>query len=51
VQDRAGHRVSLAFTLEQSLAERFAATDKAMVAALALTEPQAPTAAKPAVTK
>jgi hypothetical protein len=51
VQDRAGHRVSLAFTLEQSLSERFATTDKAMVAALALTEPPAPTAAKPAVTK
>jgi hypothetical protein len=51
VQDRAGHRVSLAFTLEQSLSERFAATDKAMVAALSLTEPPAPTAAKPSVTK
>jgi hypothetical protein len=56
VQDRAGHRVSLAFTLEQSLVDRFAATDRAMVAALALTDPPAPTAApttaaKPVETK
>jgi hypothetical protein len=51
VQDRAGHRVSLAFTLEQSLQDRFAGTDRAIVAALALTEPPAPTAAKPVQTK
>lgn len=51
VQDRAGHRVSLAFTLEQSLTDRFAATDRAMIAALALTDPPAPTAAKPVETR
>lgn len=51
VQDRAGHRVSLAFTLEQSLTDRFAATDRAIVSALALTDPPAPTAAKPVETK
>ncbi len=51
VQDRGGHRVSLAFTLEQSLAERFDATDQAIVAAMMLTEPPTPTAAKPVETK
>ena len=51
VQNRAGQRVSLAFTLEQSLAERFAATDRAIISAMTLTEPPAPTAAKPVETK
>ncbi len=51
IQDRQGHRVSLAFTLEQELLERFAAADVAMVSALQLTEPPAPTAAKPVQTK
>jgi hypothetical protein len=51
VQNRAGQRVSLAFTLEQSLAERFAATDRAIISALALTEPPTPTAARPVETK
>ncbi len=51
VQDRQGNRVSLAFTLEQSLTERFAATDRALVAAISFTEPPAPTAAKPVATK
>ncbi len=51
VQNRAGQRVSLAFTLEQSLTERFAATDRAIIAALTLTEPPAPTAAKQVETK
>ncbi len=51
VQNRAGQRVSLAFTLEQSLTERFAATDRAIIAALSLSEPPTPTAAKPVETK
>jgi hypothetical protein len=51
VQDRTGRRVSLAFTLEQNLAERFAETDRDLVATLTLTEPPTPTAAKPVETK
>ncbi len=51
VQDRQGRRVSLAFTLEQNLQERFAATDRAIVAALRLTDPPTPTAAKPVNTQ
>jgi hypothetical protein len=47
VQDRSGRRVSLAFTLEQGLSERFAETDRALVAAITLTDPPTPTAAKP----
>lgn len=47
VQDRSGRRVSLAFTLEQSLSERFAETDRELVATIALTDPPTPTAAKP----
>jgi len=47
VQDRSGKRVSLSFTLEQSLAERFAETDRELVAAITLTDPPTPTAAKP----
>ncbi|REK17649.1 MAG: hypothetical protein DWQ37_05835 [Planctomycetota bacterium] len=51
VQDRQGHRVSLAFTLESGKRERFAAADSAFVSAVRLTEPPAPTAAKPVQTK
>lgn len=51
VQDRQGHRVSLAFTLEQQLRERFADADRRVVGALQLTTPSTPTAAKPATTK
>jgi len=51
VQDRQGHRVSLAFSLEQSLRERFADADRRVVEALRLTVPPTPTAAKPANTK
>lgn len=51
VQDRQGHRVSLAFSYEQSVAEQFADADQRMIAALQLTEPPTPTAAKPATTK
>jgi hypothetical protein len=47
VQDRQGRRVSLAFTYQESLKERFAGADQGVIAALRLTEPQAPTAAKP----
>jgi hypothetical protein len=47
VQDRKGHRVSLAFTFQESLRERFAAADRGMLSALRLSEPQAPTAARP----
>jgi hypothetical protein len=48
VQDRDGRRVSLAFTFQESQKDRFAAADQGMITALRLTEPQAPTAAKPA---
>ncbi len=51
VQDRQGHRVSLAFTLQQNLRERFAEADRRVVEALQLTEPPTPTAAKPVTTK
>ena len=51
VQDRQGHRVSLAFTLQQSLREQFAEADRRLVEALQLTEPPTPTAAKPVTTK
>lgn len=54
VQDRQGHRVSLAFTLEQSLSERFAEADRQVIGNLKLTEPPTPTAARlarPAKTK
>ena len=50
VQDRQGRRVSLAFTLEQSLRERFADADRRVVDALQLTDPPAPTAARPVKT-
>jgi hypothetical protein len=51
VQDRQGHRVTLAFTYQESLRERFAAADRSVIDALQLTEPAAPTAAKPAQTR
>jgi hypothetical protein len=47
VQDRQGRRVSLAFTYQESLKERFAGADQGMISALRLTEPAAPTAARP----
>lgn len=47
VQERSGKRVSLSFTLEQRLSERFAETDRELVAAITLTDPPTPTAAKP----
>jgi hypothetical protein len=50
VQDRQGRRVSLAFTLEQSLRERFADADRRVVEAIQLTDPPAPTAARPVQT-
>jgi len=48
LQDEQGRGVSLAFTYEQQRAERFAASDQALVAGLRLVEAQSPTAAKPA---
>lgn len=47
IQDSQGKRVSLAFTYEQDLAERFAQADRAMVQRLRMTETPASTAAKP----
>jgi hypothetical protein len=47
VQDASGKRVSLAFTYEQDLAERFAQADRAMVQRLRMIEAPAPTAAMP----
>jgi hypothetical protein len=51
VENRRGQRVSLAFTLEASLQERFAQADRLLVGDLRLLEPAAPTAAKPAPKK
>jgi hypothetical protein len=51
IQDRQGRRVSLAFTFQESLRERFAAADRGVVEALRLTDPPAPTAAKPATAR
>jgi hypothetical protein len=51
IQDRQGRRVSLAFTLEQNLQERFAATDLGIIADMRLTDPPTPTAAKPVRTQ
>lgn len=48
IQDRQGHRVSLAFTFQENQRERFGAADQGVVAALRLSEPPTPTAAKPA---
>ena len=47
IQDPQGKRVSLAFTYEQDLAERFAQADRAMVQRLRMTETPATTAVKP----
>ncbi len=47
IQDTAGKRVSLAFTYEQELSERFAQADRAMVQRLRMTDATVPTAAKP----
>jgi hypothetical protein len=47
ITDGKGQRVTLAFTFEQDLEERFAQADRVLVSQLRLTEPPAPTAAKP----
>ncbi len=47
IQDSDGKRVTLAFTYEQDLAERFAQADRLLAAQVRLTQPPAPTAAKP----
>ncbi len=47
IQDSDGRRVSLAFTYEQELTERFAQADRAMVQQLRLLPGATPTAAKP----
>jgi len=49
VADPQGKRVSLAFTYEQTLGERFGQADRALVNQLRMTEPPAPTAARPTV--
>lgn len=49
IQDPQGKRLTLAFTYEQSLTERFGQADRALVAKLRMTEPPAPTAARPSV--
>ncbi|MBI3837287.1 MAG: hypothetical protein HY288_05040 [Planctomycetia bacterium] len=46
IADSKNQRVSLAFTLEQSLEERFAQADRVLVSELRLTEPTVPTAAR-----
>ncbi len=51
VQDGQGKRVSLAFTYEQELADRFAQADRTLVAQLRLTAPPVPTAAVPKTQK
>lgn len=47
IQEPMGRRVTLAFTYEQPLAERFANADRPLVRQLRITEPPTPTAAKP----
>jgi hypothetical protein len=47
VSDAHGHRISLAFTLEESLKRRFEEADRALVNGLRLADPVASTAAKP----
>lgn len=47
IQDEEGHRVSLAFTLEEELRDRFGEADRTVVSAIRLTNPPTPTAAKP----
>ena len=53
VGDAQGNRVSLAFTLEESLKERFAEADRALAGGMRLAQakPKASTVAKPPVTK
>ena len=46
IADPKNQRVSLAFTLEQSLEDRFEHADRELVTALRLSEPPAPTAAR-----
>ncbi len=47
IQDPKGRRLTLAFTYEQELAQRFAQADRPLVRQLRITEPPVPTAAKP----
>jgi hypothetical protein len=47
IQQPGGKRVTLAFTYEQDLGERFAQADRQLVRQLRFTDPPAPTAAKP----
>jgi hypothetical protein len=47
VEDPQGKRVTLAFTYEQSLTERFAQADREVVSQLRMAKPPAPTAANP----
>jgi hypothetical protein len=47
VQDAEGRRTSVAFTLEQNLAERFAGADRALVASLSMLAPPSESQAKP----
>jgi hypothetical protein len=51
IENDRGQRVSLAFTLEESLQERFAQADRLLVGDLRLFDPTTPTAAKPAEKK
>jgi hypothetical protein len=51
VQDSQGKRVSLAFTYEQELSERFAQADRALVSQLRLTKTPSPTATVPKTRK
>ncbi len=47
ISDGKGQRVTLAFTFEQDLEERFAQADRVLVSQLRLTDSPTPTAAKP----
>ena len=47
VQDAEGRRTSVVFTLEQSLAEKFAGADRALVASLAMLSPASDSDRKP----
>ena len=47
VQDAEGRRTSVVFTLQQSLAERFAGADRALVASLSMLSPSGESQAKP----
>ncbi len=51
VSDKQGHRVSLAFTFEQELEERFAHADRPLINQLTILEPPSPTKAEPPAAK